>query len=171
MDNLATNAPYAYCLVKKPYKDSSITVDVRHILFLVGDGGYATAQEARAKAEEVYQAWVKEGASEDRFIELCAEYSADRNAQSGGLYADVNVGEMVASFNDWCFDKNRKSGDHGIVDTNYGSHMMYFVDSRIVWEAQIKNSLVNDMIEEMLEKQGDLTPVESFQSVIDTLVW
>ena len=34
---------------------------------------------------------------------------------------------MVQAFNDWCFDSSRKSGDTGIVETQYGYHVMYFV--------------------------------------------
>ncbi|MBR6826094.1 MAG: hypothetical protein IKM59_06055, partial [Oscillospiraceae bacterium] len=28
--------------------------------------------------------------------------------------------------NDWCFDPARQVGDHGIVKTSYGFHIMYF---------------------------------------------
>ena len=34
---------------------------------------------------------------------------------------------MVRNFNDWCFDKSRKPGDTGIVESDYGVHVMYFV--------------------------------------------
>ena len=34
---------------------------------------------------------------------------------------------MVQAFNDWCFDSSRKAGDTGIVQTQYGYHVMYFV--------------------------------------------
>ena len=171
LDNLATGSPYAYFLVKEPYRDPSVTVDVRHILFRIGEGYYDTAQEARAKAEEIYQAWVKEGASEEKFVKLCAEYSADGNAQSGGLHTNVYTGQMVPSFNDWCFDKSRKTGDHGIVDTDFGSHMMYFVDSHVSSEEAIKNSLRYDLQEKLMEEQKALTPVESFREVINGIVW
>ena len=171
LDNLATGSPYAYYLVKKPYRDTSVTVDVRHILFKVGEGDYASAQEARAKADEIYQAWVNEGASEEKFVKLCAEYSADGNAQSGGLYTNVYVGQMVPSFNDWCFDKSRQKGDHGIVDTDFGSHMMYFVNSHVVAEEAIKSSLQYDVLEELMEKQKTLTPVESFREVMAGVIW
>ena len=33
---------------------------------------------------------------------------------------------MVSAFNDWCFADGRKSGDTGIVETEYGYHVMYF---------------------------------------------
>ena len=34
---------------------------------------------------------------------------------------------MVPAFNDWCFDEARQPGDYGIVETEYGYHLMYFV--------------------------------------------
>ena len=34
---------------------------------------------------------------------------------------------MVESFNDWMFDESRKEGDHAIVETEIGHHIMYFV--------------------------------------------
>ena len=33
---------------------------------------------------------------------------------------------MVQTFNDWCFDESRQPGDSGIVETDYGYHIMYF---------------------------------------------
>ena len=34
---------------------------------------------------------------------------------------------MVKAFEDWCFDEARTAGDTGIVQTEYGFHVMYFV--------------------------------------------
>ena len=33
---------------------------------------------------------------------------------------------MVPAFNDWCFDESRVAGDHGIVQTDYGFHIMFY---------------------------------------------
>ncbi|MBR2977814.1 MAG: peptidylprolyl isomerase, partial [Oscillospiraceae bacterium] len=52
---------------------------------------------------------------------------SEDNAENGGLYENVTKGQMVRSFNDWCFDAARKPGDTGIVETEYGYHVMYFV--------------------------------------------
>ena len=170
-ENEADQSVFAYYLLREPYKDETPLVDVRHILFKVDASHYPTAAEARAKADEVYAAWVREGASEARFSELCAQYSADGNAQSGGIYTNVYQGQMVPSFNDWCFDESRKIGDHGIVDTDFGSHMMYFVNRRISWIEEIENSLANHAMEEIIESQSALTPVEVFQETIDSINW
>ena len=34
---------------------------------------------------------------------------------------------MVDAFENWCFDASRATGDTGIVETEYGYHVMYFV--------------------------------------------
>ena len=34
---------------------------------------------------------------------------------------------MVAEFDAWIFDANRKYGDYGLVKTTYGYHLMFFV--------------------------------------------
>ena len=34
---------------------------------------------------------------------------------------------MVKPFEDWCFDESRKPGDTGIVESDYGYHVMYYV--------------------------------------------
>ena len=78
---------------------------------------------------------------------------------------------MVQTFNDWCFDPERKSGDHGIVDTDFGSHMMYFITSHSNWEIQVKNALMRKAFNDILEKQKALTPVSTEQAVIDSIVW
>lgn len=171
LENETSNTMIAYYLEKKPYKDESPLADVRHILFKVDASNYPTAQEARAKAEEVYQSWLAEGASEEKFIELCAQYSADGNANAGGIYTGVYPGQMVQTFNDWCFDASRKPGDHGIVDTDFGSHMMYFIKSHIQWIDEVENNLLNQALDELIEQQTAATPLEVFQENIDSINW
>jgi head-tail adaptor len=58
---------------------------------------------------------------------------------------------MVKEFNDWIFDEARKSGDHGIVKTTYGWHIMYYVDGSEEWQATIKNELQTEKSESAIE--------------------
>nr|MBQ6241316.1 peptidylprolyl isomerase [Lachnospiraceae bacterium] len=170
VENEQTSSSYAYCLLKKPYKDMTVTVDIRHILFKTGTP-YATQEEARAMADKVYQEWVDGGASEEKFIELCAEYSADGNAEDGGIYTDVYEGQMVQTFNDWCFDEARQPGDHGIVDTEYGSHMMYFIGSNTKWETAVINGLLSRDYDALMEQQKALTPVQTDRELANQINW
>ena len=36
------------------------------------------------------------------------------------------LSQMVESFENWCYDESRQPGDTGIVDSTYGSHIMFF---------------------------------------------
>lgn len=112
----------------------TVGINVRHILISCETEEGATEEQvnaareaAKAKAEELLAEWQKDP-TEERFSELAKENTADPGSQSnGGLYENVIPGQMVESFNDWCFDASRKPGDTGIVETEYGYHVMYFV--------------------------------------------
>lgn len=137
-------------------KDGSKYVDVRHVLLVPEDenattdeNGYPVysdeAWEAcRQEAEALYEQWKAGDTTEESFAQLAVEHSADGSASSGGLYTDLTEGYMVENFNDWCFDASRNSGDHGLVRTQFGYHLMYFVDSRDIWYSTAKNDLVTD---------------------------
>ena len=173
LENSNTQAPYANFLAQAPYRDESETKDVRHILFKLTtyNGKYATASEARAAADLVYQEWLKSGASEDRFIELCAQHSEDGNASSGGLYTDIYKGQMVQEFEDWCFDTSRKAGDSGIVDTTYGSHIVYFVGSNVSWVSEVEESLRSEAYSKLYDRLKETYPIEKKDTVLNSINW
>lgn len=128
-----TNADYftAYGIEKA----DTPNVNVRHILIEpvadeegnVSDEAWTTALE---EAERVLQEWKDGEATEETFAELANTYSTDGGSNTvGGLYEDVYPGQMVDTFNDWCFDAARQTGDTDIVETSYGYHVMYFVNA------------------------------------------
>lgn len=130
------------------------TVDVRHILIQPTgeqvDGSYTTEQmdQARASAQALLDQWKAGEATEDSFAALATEKTQDPGSKdSGGLYEDVSPGQMVAAFNDWCFDTERKPGDTGLVDTNYGVHIMYFVEASETeyWYSQAEAALLSQI--------------------------
>lgn len=93
------------------------TVSVRHILV-----------EDEAKANELLAQFNAGEKTEDAFAALATENSTDTGSSSnGGLYEDIRIGQMVKPFEDWCFDASRQAGDTGVVQTDYGYHIMYFV--------------------------------------------
>lgn len=101
-------------------------VNVRHILIECDMDDEEAAAEALAQAEEILATWQEEDGTEEGFAALAEEYSADTGSNTnGGLYEDVYPGEMVTNFNDWCFDADREAGDTGIVESDYGYHIMY----------------------------------------------
>ncbi|MBO6158613.1 MAG: peptidylprolyl isomerase [Firmicutes bacterium] len=120
---------YVLYMIAAPHRQTENTVDIRHILIAPEDAESEESKaEAKAKAEEIYQQFLDGGASEDLFAQLATENSTDTgSASNGGLYTGVYPGQMVQSFNDWCFDEARFAGDSGIIESEYGYHIMYFV--------------------------------------------
>lgn len=82
---------------------------------------------ALAEAEAILNEWKSGEASESSFADLANAKSDDGDGTTGGLYEDVFPGQMVAPFEDWCYDASRMPGDTGIVESTYGYHVMYFV--------------------------------------------
>ena len=86
--------------------------------------------------------------TEDAFAALAVKYSED-NAEAGGLYTEVCKHEMDEAFEDWCFEAGRKPGDIGIVKTEYGYHIMYFVaENREAWHVQADKKLSQERFDE-----------------------
>ena len=125
-------------------KDSGKLVDVRHILIkVVGtgkdeDGKTVITDEdwetCRQGAQEVLDQYLSGNLTAEAFGELAVKKSQDGgSASKGGLYENVYPGQMVEEFNDWCFDDSRKEGDTGLVKTQYGYHVMYYVGGEEGW--------------------------------------
>lgn len=138
------------------------TVAVRHALIAFESAAADATDEEKAaveaanaakkgEAEALYEEWKTAGATEEAFIELAKEHSADGNAAQGGIYTGVYQGQMATEFNDWCFDESRQPGDHGIVETSYGYHLMYFVENEgLSYRGKIKSTLESDKYNEYL---------------------
>ena len=132
--------------------------NVRHILVsfeggttdeTTGTTTYSDDEKAAAKtaAEELLASWEAGDATEDSFAALADENSDDTGSVgNGGLYEDIYPGEMVEAFENWCFAEGRKSGDTGIVETEYGYHVMYYSgDSETLYrDFLITNALVSE---------------------------
>ena len=146
-------------------KESGLNADVRHIL-IAPEGGtkdettgkttYSEAEWAAAlkEAEKILQEWKDGEASEESFAALVKNNTDDPgSAETGGLYEDIykNSG-MVAEFEAWCIDTARKEGDTGIVKTEYGYHIMYFVSGEPYWSYCAKNNLLSDLTSKMIEE-------------------
>ena len=136
------------------FRDENPTIDIRHILVPLGSGSIAEGEEgyedqqaqlkadAHAKAEELLAQWQSGEATEDSFAALALKESTDGSKYDGGLYTEVYQGQMVTEFNDWCFDTVRQSGDTGVVDTQYGSHVMHFSGVNAArWQTQVAANL------------------------------
>lgn len=111
---------------------------------------------AKIKAEQILKDWKSGDATEDSFAELANTYSDDSGSNTnGGLYEAVKEGQMVTNFNDWIFDASRKPGDTGIVESDYGYHIIYFVgDNKEEWYVNIKDTLTSNKLSDYM---ADLT--------------
>ena len=132
-----TLAGYYIVLFQECTDNSFPLANIRHILVMFEGGSYDSttgqttysAEEknaAKTQAEKLYQQWLDGEATEDSFAAMANKHSDDGDGTTGGLYEDVYPGQMVPNFNNWCFDKNRQAGDHGIVETEYGYHIMFY---------------------------------------------
>ena len=137
-----------YYLAKTAYRDDTPGRNIRHILFT------NTTYADDAKVNEVYAEWEAAGFTEAKFLELNNLYNEDGSITSGGLYENVQPGQMVTEFNDWMFDDSRKTGDHGIVETTYGWHIMYYVGEgeRAAWQTEAVAALQNNDYTKMVEQ-------------------
>ena len=100
--------------------------NVRHILAIFDGSTEEDMKKAKEEAEKIYAEWLAGEQTEESFAELAKKYTDDSNGDVGGLYEDVYPGQMVQTFNDWCFDPSRAPGDHNIVETEYGYHIMFY---------------------------------------------
>lgn len=143
-------------------------IAVRHVLVMPekdtdadGDGTPEASSEeawaaAKQKADELYQSWLEGEATEDSFAALAAEVSEDPgSAQNGGLYDRVYPGRMLPEFDAWCFDEPREYGDNGMVKTDYGYHLMYFVETleQRTWFEQASDALTGQKLSELAEDE------------------
>ncbi len=148
-------------------KEEDTYVDVRHILVTAKGGtkdesGITTYSEeewaeCEAAAQAILDEWLAGDKTEDSFAALAGEKTEDPGSKAtGGLYEDVYVGQMVKPFEEWCFDESRQPGDTGLVKTDYGWHVMYFVDSTPVWQIYAESDYIaeqsNLLVEEVAAK-------------------
>ena len=172
-DKIETLKGY-YVVIFQAREDNKYALaDVRHILVPFeggttdknGNKTYSDAEKkaAKEKAEKLYKEWKDGKATEDTFAEMAKKHSTDGGSkENGGLYEDVYPGQMVANFNDFCFDKDRKAGDHAVIDTEYGYHIMYYVgDSETLYrDYMISNDLLEDEVTKWQEALNEAMKLE-----------
>lgn len=159
-----TTGTYVFFFMERSRHDYN-TVDVRHILVSfdsfdaegnpIADDAENTDENAdsstettdaqrdaaQAEAERILAEWKDGAATEESFGELAKQYTDDSNGEQGGLYEQVYQGRMVTNFNDWIFGSGREPGDTGVISTDYGYHVMYFVgENDPYWMVQVRSA-------------------------------
>lgn len=143
---------------------------VRHILVMPKDdegntledptaGTDAQFKQAKKDAEAILDEFNKGDKSELSFAKLAEEKSDDIQSTSngssgiyGGLCAGVRIGEMVKSFEEWSVDKNRKYGDCEIVKSEYGYHLIFFIEDTEKYLYDCKTAVLTQKEEDYVAK-------------------
>ena len=166
-------AVYIIISVKPSFETNSVTV--RHCLvkFDAEDSENVTEEEKKAtydKAKALYDEWLKGDKSEDSFATFAEKNTEDEgSATTGGLYENIRVSDSyVEPFLDWSFDSARKAGDSGIIETEYGYHIMFFVSNNtddLDWKNSIREKKGSEAFEayseELLGEEGTYVLVEN----------
>lgn len=113
--------------------NSTYPVSVRQILIKSGTDsttGETTRSDAAAKklADNILKKYQSGKQTEKAFAALASKYTEDDGSKSnGGLYEDITSdSQYVDEFKNWAL-AGHKPGDVGIIKTQYGYHIMYFV--------------------------------------------
>lgn len=161
-------------------KDSGPIVDVRHLLVMpkggtkAEDGVTVTYSEEEwaaclQEAEALYAQWKAGDATQESFAALATEHTEDPgSASTGGLYQEITASSnLVPEFLEWCIAAERKSGDTDIIKTDYGYHIMYFVDGEEQWIVACETNYVADQITKMLEEAKERLPMTvSYKKIV-----
>ncbi|HIT34425.1 MAG TPA: peptidylprolyl isomerase [Candidatus Faecousia intestinigallinarum] len=158
-DGSETTTTYGYYVVLfEGSTDNTLPMgNVRHLL-VAFEGGttdendnttYSDEEKAAAKtqAEELLAQWQAGDATEESFSELVKENTDDTaSASTGGLFENINPNSnYVEPFLNWALESHQ-AGDTGIIETEYGYHIMYYVgDSELNYrDAMIESRLRAD---------------------------
>ena len=172
-----TNAVYIIYLVAPSYEGNS--VNVRHLLikFNAANSQSPTEDEKKAASEKLNTIITEAGytkdengfitMTEEQFIDLAKANSEDTTASDGGLIENVaNSSNYVENFKNWSMDSTRQAGDCQIIETEYGYHLMYFVEvTGPDWKEAIRGDLQNVQYEEDAEKiVGEAGPYKTVEN-------
>lgn len=135
--------------------------NVRHILISFTDNASSSSEAtdeqkkaAKASADKIYKEWQSGAKTEDSFAALAKEKSKDTgSAADGGLISGItSSANYVESFRNWATDSSRKVGDTGIVESEYGYHIMYYSGSDYAWKSAIRSAKASEDFEKQLDK-------------------
>jgi hypothetical protein len=140
-ENTVTNGYYVVLYNGSNDNDYQMN-NVRHLLvaFTGGtkaeDGTTTYSDEekaaAKTKAEELLAQYLAGDKTEEAFTALLREntddVASDGTANNDGLYENIHLNSSyVENFLNWANDASRTVGETGIVETEYGYHIMYYV--------------------------------------------
>ena len=149
-----------YYLLNPAERNEDETVDFRHILFASEE--YNSSVVLKEKAQEILDMYNKD-ASVENFSSLASENTDDVGSRTtGGLYTGVAQGQMVPEIDEWIFDSERKVGDVELIETDYGTHIVYFDgEGKEVWQETVIIDMKNADFDEKMTKLAEDHPIIS----------
>lgn len=123
-------------------RDTTATRNIGNIVFSYDS--YDDAAEAESAATEVFE---KIKAEKNLTADVFGGYAEDYSDSADIFFDNVSKGDMIAPMNSWLYgDTGRKAGDVGVVKTDYGIHIMYYVsEGAPVYIANAKIAVIDDM--------------------------
>lgn len=156
-------------------KDSGVIADVRHILICpIGDSEDQKEfteeqwQICYEEAERILEEWKAGAATEESFAELANKYSQDGGSNTtGGLYQGITPeSSYVEPFLNWSVDESRQVGDTGIVETEFGYHIMYYSAGQGQWEYYARQWFLEDRQTKLLAEAAEKWSIEIVDDAI-----
>ena len=178
-DNDKAIAKYSisqYFVTKTAYRDEEVVRDVSHILFKVDsngtNGAYTTKEAAKAAAEklleEIKASAVDGKVSLEKFIEFASvthdssiSYTLNKDGQLWG-----KTTQLLKDYTGWVFAATEE-GQLGLVETEYGWHIMYYGGEDISWRKTAHLSSVNEDVNNFTEQLDYI--IEFDDSIFDKL--
>ena len=130
--------------------------NVRHILVdfkggTTDENGVVTYTDeekatAKADAEAILAELTADGTvTEEEFSDMAYNKSVDSSSSIGGLFENITPedGVYVQAFKDWAMDASRIAGETGIIESEYGYHVMYYVSDA---ELNYRDYLIKEQV-------------------------
>ncbi len=131
----ASGYMYYALAFEKRYLDETPSANVRVIM------------SEEKTGEEILNEWKSSAATEDSFIELCAAYSVDNSAATGGLYEGLTKNYTPDELEAWIFDESRTAGETTAITSEDGTYhyvLYYLGQNDPEWKLNIKSLLTEE---------------------------
>ena len=161
---------------------SSDTVSIRHILLIPTGGtvsedgtvkaGKAKWKDCQQKAQEILRDWKQNYLAnvmgkDAYFAQKASQLSADEGSRNnGGLYENLQKGQLIDVLDQWCFDESRKEGDSAVIRSKLGYHVVFFRSRNDALREEARRVLTRQkQLERFLERKEE-TPMKVNYSII-----
>lgn len=162
-------------------KEKKTLTDVRHMLIRLDDNTTLASskveytaeqwQQCQEKAQSILDKWL-EAPTQENFALLAGQYSLDANAGVGGMYAGITKGDSwlvvedknaLKPVNDWVLNADRESGHHALLKTDYGYHLIYFVNRTVTegdWYELAVKQLTSEYYNGLIDDASAKNPIK-----------